>query len=115
MALEFMTGATVFALINLVVFLVALYLCVRGLNKTYVHWKEHESFEELKIPREFFYVISIAILFAFFGSGTQPKLKIDVPENRALIDYQDQAPEIVIETPLPRTEKLEGFEPLKTE
>ena len=113
MAVEFMTGATVFALINLTIFLVALYLCVRGFKKTYAHWKENESFEAFKIPREFFYVIAMAILFVFFGSVTQPKLSIDPVQNRALMEYQDNAQEVEIETPPPRTEKLEGFSPLK--
>jgi hypothetical protein len=34
-------------------------------------------------------------------------------QNRDLIQYQDSNQEVIIETPAPRTEKLEGFTPLK--
>jgi hypothetical protein len=41
------------------------------------------------------------------------KIAIDTPVSRELVEYQDNDKEIVIETPAPRTEKLEGFKPLK--
>jgi len=113
MAVEFMTGATVFALINLFVFLVVVYLFVRGLKKVYVQWKDHESVKDVKVPPEFFYMMIVGLLVVFFGSATQPKLSIDPVQNRELIEYQDNSEEVVIETPPPRTEKMDGFTPLK--
>jgi len=113
MAIEFMTGATVFALINLIIFLGLVYLFIRGLRKMYAQWKEYESFKDVKTPPEFFYVMVVCILFIFLGSATQPKLSIDPVQNRALIEYQESTEEIIIETPPPRTETLEGFTPLK--
>ena len=113
MGIEFMTGATVFALINITVFVIALYLFFRGSKKMHTQWKEHGSFESVKIPPEFFYMMIVGLLLVFFGSATQPKLSIDPVQNRELIEYQDNSEEVVIETPPPRTEKMDGFTPLK--
>lgn len=113
MALEFMTGATVFALINLLFFVAILWLIYRFVSKVHRFITDDSNEKTLDYKFELFGIATIIILFSFFGSVTQPKLKIDVPENRALIEYQDQEPEIVIETPPPRTEKLDGFTPLK--
>ena len=44
---------------------------------------------------------------------TQPKLSLDPVQNRALIEYQENDEEVVIETSPPRTEELQGFESLK--
>jgi NADH:ubiquinone oxidoreductase subunit 4 (subunit M) len=112
MSLEFMTGATVFALINLVLFLTTAYLVYRGGKKLY---EQNRDEQPLKFPREFLVVILLGVLFVFFGSNTQPKLSIDTAPNRALIEYQEQNREVVIETPPPRTDPLQGFTPLKQE
>lgn len=113
MALEFMTGATVFALINLFFLAIVVWLIYRIVSKIHKFIMDDSNDKTVNYKYELIGLGLIVILFTFFGSVTQPKLKIDVPENRALIEYQDQTPEVVIETPPPRTEKLDGFTPLK--
>jgi hypothetical protein len=111
MSIEFMTGATLFALINFIIFLLTAYLTYRGGKKLYAQYVNEAKISS--VPREFVVVVFLAVLFVFFSSSTQPKVTIDTKPNAALIEYQRQNPEIVIETPAPRTETLQGFEPLK--
>lgn len=113
MELSFMTGATVFALINFIVFVVALYIFVRGCMKMYSQWGEHKSFNDVQIPTSFFYIIIVGVASLFFNGVAQPKLSLDPVANRNLIEYQNQDSDVVIETPPPRTESLKGFESLK--
>lgn len=108
-----MTGATVLALINFIVFVVALYIFVRGCMKMYSQWEEHKSFNDVQIPTSFFYIIIVGVASSFFNSVAQPKLSLDPVANRNLIEYQNQDSDVVIETPPPRTENLKGFESLK--
>jgi hypothetical protein len=115
MELSFMTGATVFALINFIVFVVALYIFVRGCMKMYSQWKEHKSFNDVQIPTSFFYIIIVGVASLFFNGVAQPKLSISTPINRDLIEYQTRSPEVTIETPPARTEELKGFKPLNEE
>jgi len=113
MVIEFMTGATVFALIRLTVFFVSLYFIVTGFKKMYAQWKETQSFKDVKIPSSFFYIMLACTALVLIGSATQPKLSIDTPQNRELLEYQENNEEVTIETPPPRTETLQGFESLK--
>lgn len=113
MALEFMTGATVFALINLVLFCVTAYFSYRFANKLIAYLTTEGSDKKLNARAEILVLVSTLVLFVFFGSVTQPKLSLDPVQNRALIEYQENNKEVVIETPPPRTEELQGFESLK--
>ena len=110
MGLEFMTGAAMFALLNLITFLTCLYLLVRGVKKIQ---GQSEDAKPFKMPAEFFYLAVFCVMAIFFNSVAQPKLSIDPVQNRALIEYQENDKEVVIETPPPRTEELQGFESLK--
>jgi len=110
MGIEFMTGATMFALFNLISFLIF------GL----IGWKiycysfalEEPNFKLLK--RWIIIACAFIPFYVFFGVTTAaPKLTIDPVQNRELIEYQDNAGEVEIETPPPRTEKMDGFTPLK--
>jgi Na+/H+ antiporter NhaD/arsenite permease-like protein len=112
MTLDFMEGATIFALINLISFLLIAFFMVRGAKKIYAAHKEHGT---LIFPSDAFYLGAIVLIVIFFGSLAQPKLTIDTPTNRVLQDYMETNPEIVIETPPPRTETMEGFSPLKVD
>lgn len=113
MALEFMMGATVFALINFIVFAIALYIFVRGCMKMYSQWEEHKSFNDVQVPTSFFYILIIGVASLFFNGVAQPKLSLDPVANRNLIEYQNQDSDVVIETPPPRTEQLKGFTPIQ--
>ena len=113
MGLEFMTGASVFALINLIIFLFVVWIVYRICKKLYDFVASEEKTKTVNIGIEVFALGFIIVAFMFFGGVTQPKLTIDPAQNRNLIEYQESNEEIVIETPPPRTEKLEGFTPLK--
>ena len=113
MAIEFMTGATVFALINLTFFCIAAYFSYRLANKLGTYLTTEGSDKTLNAKSEIAVLISILVLMVFFGSVSQPKLSLDPVQNRALMEYQDNAEEVEIKTPLPRTDTLQGFEPLK--
>jgi len=113
MALEFMTGATVFALINLTLVLLVGFFVHRLARKIHAYVNDETGDGKLKYGFELASLIVIFIIMIFFGSATQPKLSIDTPQNRDLIEYQNETEEIVIEPAPPRTETLKGFEPLK--
>lgn len=110
MVVEFMTGATMFALINLIIFLTCLYLLVKGVKRIQGQWQDAKTF---KMPAEFFYLTVVCVVSIFFSSVAQPKLSLDPVQNRDLIEYQTETKDVMIETPPARTEKLEGFTPLK--
>ena len=55
------------------------------------------------------------LLIAIGGSVTQPKIAIQTPPNMQLEAYQNQDDPVEIVTPPARTEKLDGFTPLKKE
>lgn len=110
MAIEFMAGATVFALINILISIPAI-LSLYSLSKKAIKFYVEENVK-LKIKTEIF-VLGLCLLFVIFIPGSmQPKVTIDTPVNRDLIEYQTDK-EVEIVTPPPRTEKLEGFTPLK--
>lgn len=113
MALEFMTGATTFALINLVLFCIAAYFSYRLANKLGTYLTTEGSDKTLNTKPEIVVLVSILMLMIFFGSVAQPKLSLDPVQNRELIEYQENNEKVVIETPPPRTEELQGFESLK--
>lgn len=113
MALEFMTGATVFSLINLTLFCIAAYFSYRLANKLGTYLTTEGSDKTLNAKSEIAVLVSILVLMVFFGSVSQPKLSLDPVQNRELIEYQENNEEVVIETPPPRTEELQGFESLK--
>jgi uncharacterized membrane-anchored protein len=113
MALEFMTGATVFALINLILFAVACYFSYRLAVKLGSYLTSDEEDKRVNFKVEMFVMLALLAAMVFFGSVSQPKLSLDPVANRDLIEYQNQNKEVVIETPPPRTEDLQGFESLK--
>lgn len=115
MVLEFMTGATVFALIDIALFIALAYFFIRIAVRATNFMEDPSDEKTLDIKFEIFSLAAITLIFLFFGSVTQPKLAIETPPNRELVEYQEGDKEVVIETPQPRTEKLEGFTPLKNE
>jgi len=113
--IEFMTGAMFFALVKLITLLVVLYIVYRIVKKIYVFLEDDSYVKTLNIKGEIITLGGIILFFTFFGSLTQPKVSIETLPNRDLIEYQqtDEDKDVVIETPAPRTETLQGFEPLK--
>lgn len=109
MAFEFMTWATAFALLNFIGFIFILYLFSRGARKLYASLTKGS----FSFPKEFYFLLVLGALYIFLGSAAQPKLSIDPVQNRQLLEYQNNNQEVIIETPPPRTEKLEGFTPMK--
>jgi len=111
MGVDFMTGATLFALVNLVGIAFVVLVGYRIWTKVSAFVKSGED-KTLNIKWELI-VFALIIFFGIFaGSVMRPKVTIDVPINRELKQYQNNNQEIVIETPAPRTEKLDGFKPL---
>lgn len=60
----------------------------------------------------FWIIGGIFIIFFLFSSSLAPRTALYVPPNRSLIEYQNNREEVVIETPGPRYQVLEGFVPL---
>jgi len=110
---EFMAGATLFALVNLAIFLVVTFILYRIGMKLYKFVIDENPEKTVHIKKEIFALGFIILVSIFFGSLSQPKISIDTPPNRDLIEYQENNREIVIEEVAPRTETLQGFSPLK--
>lgn len=108
---DFMIGATWFALISYAVFAVSFLILLSIAVKLYRLFTSDEDEVHISIKKECIAIFLIVTVGLFFGSSIQPKISIDVPPNRNLIIYQEDISDIVITTPPPRTEKLDGFEP----
>lgn len=113
MALEFMTGATTFALVNSILFAIACYSVYRLVIKLGRYLTSDEEDKRVNFKGEMLAILALLTAMLFFGSVAQPKLSLDPVANRDLIEYQESDKAVVIQTPPPRTESLEGFEPLK--
>lgn len=110
--IEFMTGAMLLSAIKMALVLVFLWVLYRAGRKFYVYTTDVSDEKTLNLKWELSYIFGIVMVSIFMGSAAQPKLTLEVPQNRELIEYQS-GEEVTIETPEPRTEKLEGFTPLK--
>jgi hypothetical protein len=110
MGLDFMINANIFALINLIGTLVIVVLTARAIIKMN---RQTKSNTPVTVPLETFYLMIIGVIFILFGSLAQPKVSINTPINKELLTYQNRVDEVVITTPSPRTETLEGFTPFK--
>lgn len=111
MAVEFMVGATVFALIDLVLAVVVLYT-MWSLVKKLWQLLTAEQYHARNIRTELVVIGLVLAYVMLYPSSAQPKLSIDVGPNRQLQEYQKGKDVDVISQP-PRTETLEGFTPLK--
>ena len=115
MSIEFMFGATAFALINLAIFIMFGYLFFRAIRKIY-DYPELTFRETLGAIKFEVGLLALLCLFPiFFGSVALPKMSIDTMPDRDLIEYQENTEEVIIVTPPPRSEKLDGFKPLKVD
>lgn len=110
--IEFMVGATLLSFIRMVIVLFIAWLGYRVGNKIYKFIISEEDEKELNIKWEIVGIASIFLFAVFFGSAAQPRLTIENTPDRELIEYQRNTDEIVIETPPPRTETLDGFSPM---
>lgn len=110
---EFMAGATLFALANLIIFLVVAFIIYRIVMKLYKFINDDRPEKTVSVKKEIFSLGLIVLVSVFLGSLSQPKISIDTPPNRDLIEYQENNREIVIEEVAPRTETLKGFSTLK--
>jgi hypothetical protein len=112
MSIEFMTGAMLLSSIKMALAMIFIWVLYRAGLKFYTYIVDDSDTKTLNLKWELAYIFGVVMVSIFMGSAAQPKLEIDVPVNRNLIEYQS-GEEVVIETPEPRTEKLEGFTPLK--
>lgn len=113
--IDIMTGAMFFALVNLATFMLVLFIFYKIAVKVYVFVSDESNEKHMDIKKEVFGLGVLILFFTFFGSLTQPKVNIETLPNRDLMEYQHADEEVVIETPAPRTETIQGFEPLKKE
>lgn len=98
MELTFMTGGMVF-------FAVKLFAAVLFAKLVY-DMLVHKKFQVWRI----FGLVSLSIILA--PSVIRPKQEIVVPTTIEQKQYQTNDEELVIETPEPRTQSLEGFKPM---
>lgn len=112
MGIDFMTGAMLLSTIRLISFLFFVWIMYRIVKKATLFVNEESNDKTLNIKWEIVGIAAIVLFTTFFGSAAQPRLTIEVPQDRELIEYQRNADEIVIETPPPRTENLDGFTPM---
>jgi hypothetical protein len=110
--IEFMTGAMLLSALKMVFTLVFIWVLYRVGRKFYVFATDTSHEKTINLKWELAYIFGVVIISIFMGPAAQPKLTLEVPPNRELIEYQS-GEDVVIETPEPRTEKLEGFTPLK--
>lgn len=120
--IEFMTGAASFATLNFLVFLLViasgLFIGYKLIGVTVSGTMDHyEETGKIKIVGKRYIVFAIlfgSFLF-FLSSNIQPKVAIQTPVNRELMEYQEKNEPVVIVIPEPRTQNLDGFSPLKEE
>ena len=114
--LSFMTGAAVFGVINLAAMVATLVLCF-VLWILVVVYRNDWTFTLSDLKPIVFAAIASALVVIFLIPFTviQPKVSITVPESPALVEFKETPREVIINTPPPRTEKLEGFRPLFSE
>lgn len=110
--IEFMTGAMLLSSLKMALALIFIWVLYRAGRKFYAFIVDESDEKTLNLKWELTYIFGVVMVSIFMGSAAQPKLTLEVPPNRELLEYQSGA-EVVIETPEPRTEKLEGFTPLK--
>lgn len=111
--IEFMTGAMLLSAIKMAMFLIFIYMIYRVGKKFYDFTVSDNHEKTVNVKWELIYIFGVIMFSIFMGSAGQPKLTLEVPKDRELIEYQSNTKEVVIETPSPRTEKLDGFTPLK--
>lgn len=109
MGIEFMTGAVLLSTIT-VIFYIILAVAAFNLGSKLVSYFVEEKPFKARWELSIFFIVIVGSLF--YSSAAAPKLKIETPVNRDLIEYQT-GKEVIIVTPPPRSETLEGFEPLK--
>lgn len=110
--IEFMTGAMLLSTLHAVSAILFIWIVWRIGRKVFTFVNDNSEVKTLKIKWELIFVAAVIIANVFFA-GAQPRLSIQTLPDRELIEYQNNDDEIIIETPPPRTEKLEGFTPLK--
>jgi len=113
MGIEFMTGAVALNIISLI-FAIA-FLCVFYLFGRKLYIKLTNGDASINMTKETVALIGIAIFLILFSSASQPKLTLEPRPNAALEEYQREGNDVEFKEVEPRTEKLEGFAPLKEE
>lgn len=113
--IEFMTGAMLLSAIKMSIFLIFIYMIYRVGKKFYDYSISEDEEKSVNVKWELSFLFLAIVFSTFMGSVGQPKITLEVPANRDLIEYQSNMKDIVIETPAPRSEKLDGFSPLKKE
>lgn len=113
MGIDFMTGAVLLSTLRMGVFLFFLWIMYRSGKKIWTFANDDSN--DAKTPNLKWEIVGLAAIFMFaifFGSAAQPRLTIETAPDRELIEYQRNDDDIVIETPAPRTETLDGFTPM---
>lgn len=112
MGIDFVTGAVLLSTIRLIAFLFFVWIFYRIVKKATLFVNEESNDKTLNIKWEIVGIAAIVLFTTFFGSAAQPRLTIETAPDRELIEYQRNEDDIVIETPAPRTETLDGFSPM---
>lgn len=107
---EFMTGAVLLSTLHVTLVLAVLYVLFRIGQKVYRHLGADQP---LNIKWELAFMAVFLIFTLLVGGAGQPKITIDVPKSRELIEYENDRRDITIVPSEPRTKDLEGFTPLK--
>jgi hypothetical protein len=113
MGIDFMLGGFLLSLLTSVTVLLFAFVFYRLATKLYqMHFTE-EVDDNITVKWEVSILGFLILSSMFLSSAVQPKLTIETQPDRDLIIYQDNKEDVVINTPEPRTENLEGFAPLK--
>lgn len=107
--IDFMTGAMLMSTLHAASALLFIWIAWRVIRKSTDF--ANDKIETLNLKWELI-VSGIVIIANLFFAGAQPRLTIETLPNRELIEYQRNDDDIVIETPAPRTETLDGFQSL---
>lgn len=118
--IQFMNGAAFFAALNFLVFLLMLgiggfisfQLSMVTIIRTLKQYRETGKIKIIGKRYIVLFILFVGFLF-FFNSNVQPKVAIQTPVNRELMEYQEKNEPVVIVIPEPRTQNLDGFSSLK--
>lgn len=103
--LEFMEGAFTLSLVHTVI---TLLIFGSASLSAYMFYKGKRKWVSVMCA-----ILAVIFLGLALDSAKQPKIFIDTGVNHALEEYKRGDGETVIKTPEPRTEYMDGFEPLK--
>jgi hypothetical protein len=114
--IQVLLGSSVFGAIGLVhIFIFIVMTALFWSIMIYFFSKDKISLKSFKFPTTYFILGLLFMVFVAPSMVITPRVTISTQENQNLNRYQENRDEVIIVTPPPRVEFLEGFRPLRSD